>query len=46
MGSSYGYADVLEDGLDEVTELVSSVPSYKDYNCGKLDDSLVGVSLG
>ena len=46
MGSSDRAADGLELGIDEGTELGSSVRSFEGYNDGKNDSSLVGVSLG
>ena len=38
--------DGIEPGLDEGIDLVSSVRSFERYIYGKLDMSLVGVSLG
>ena len=41
-----GYSYALEIGLDEGTELGSSVLYYEGYNDDKLDSALDEVSLG
>ena len=46
MGSSDGAPDGIELGLDEGTGMGYSIFSSEDYNDGKLDNSLDGVSLG